>query len=301
MNFTKGLGLRTIKTGIAVALCILVANLTNMTFPFYAGIAAAICMQSTVFDTMTTGLHRMLGTFVGAIIGLIFVYIYPMNFFLCGIGIIIVIYLCNLLKITKSVSIGCIVFLAIMTQTDESSSHILYGIYRLIDTLTGIVIAVFVNYILLPPVYFDDIHKASNDVVDNLFIIFGNYFIHNNLSDLNNINQKIAKLEKLLLSYKKEIKRIGSKKVNLEKVTELINNSKEVYSHFSIIYKLDTSNSLTEENYNKIKEIYNSNFKMDSYAETNETIVYNYHVKKLLEFLSYYQKIDLTKTGLEES
>lgn len=301
MNFTKGLGLRTIKTGIAVALCILVANLTNMTFPFYAAIAAAICMQSTVFDTMTTGLHRMLGTFVGAIVGLVFVYIYPMNFFLCGIGIIIVIYLCNLLKITKSVSIGCIVFLAIMTQTGESNYHIIYGIYRLIDTLIGIMIAVFVNYILLPPVYFDAVHQSANDIVDNLFIVFGNYFIHNKPSDLNNINEKIAKLEKLLLLYKKEVKRIGTKRVDEEKITELINNSKEVYNHFSIIYKLDTSNYLTEENYNTIKKIYNSNFKMDSFTETNETIVYNYHVEKLLKFLSYYQKVNLTKTGLEES
>lgn len=300
MNFTKGLGLRTIKTGIAVALCILVANLTDMEFPFYAGIAAAICMQSTVFDTMTTGLHRMLGTFIGAVVGLVFVYIYPMNFILSGIGVIIVIYLCNLFKITKSVSIGCIVFIAIMTQTDESSFHFFYGVHRLIDTLTGIIIAVFVNYILLPPVYFDEIHKSANDIVDNLFIIFGKYFINNTSSNLSKVNKDITSLENLLACYKKEVKRLGSRKVNIEKLTELLENSKEVSNHFGLIYKLNTQNTLTEENYNIVKEIYNSNFKIEVTQETKESVIYNYHVEKLLNFLSYYQKIDLSKNGIEE-
>lgn len=307
MNFTKGLGLRTIKTGIAVALCILIANLTKMTFPFYAAIAAAICMQSTVFDTMTTGIHRMYGTFIGAIVGLAFVYIAPMNFLLCGIGVIIVVYLCNLLKITKSVTIGCIVFIAIMTQTGEittqtgeSNYHVLYGIYRLTDTLIGIVIAVLVNYILLPPVYFDEIHKSANSIVDNLFVIFGNYFINNTYSELGEINKKINSLEKLLNLYKKEFKRIGSKRVNVEKLIELLENSKEVYNHFGILYKMNCSGSLTTENFDRIKEIYNTSFKTSSSEETKETIVLNYHVEKLLDFLSYYQKIDLSKNGLEE-
>lgn len=300
MRFTKGFGMRTIKTGIAVSLCILVANVIDMKFPFYAAIAAAICMQSTVFDTMTTGFHRMLGTFVGAIVGLTFVYFYPMNFVLCGIGIILVIYLCNLFKITKSISISCIVFIAIMTQTDVDNYHIIYGLNRLLDTLIGIVIAVAVNYILLPPVYFDEIHKSANKIVDDLFIIFGNYFINNTASNLTEINKGMTNLENLLALYKKEIKRIGSKRVDVEKVNELLENSKEVYNHFGIIYKLNFSVSLNESNYNKVREIYNTNFRADSFLETKESIVYNYHVEKLLNFLSYYQNIDLTKSGLQE-
>ncbi|MDT2191533.1 FUSC family protein [Paenibacillus larvae] len=76
MNFIRKLpriGMRNVKTAIAVLLCILILRLFQIESPFYACIAAVITMQNTVEDSYETGINRIIGTLIGAAIGLVFV------------------------------------------------------------------------------------------------------------------------------------------------------------------------------------------------------------------------------------
>lgn len=81
---------------------------------FYASIASVISMQGTLERSLKAGKNRMLGTFLGVLVGFICLSIMPGNIFLIGIGIITVIYLCNLFNWGQSSSISCIVFCVIM-------------------------------------------------------------------------------------------------------------------------------------------------------------------------------------------
>ena len=103
------------------------------TFPFYACIAAVITMQSTVHDSFTTGKNRMIGTIIGAICGFIFALISPNNAFLTSIGIVFVIYFSNLFNRKSSISIACIVFLAIMTNLTKVTP-LFYSFNRVVET-----------------------------------------------------------------------------------------------------------------------------------------------------------------------
>ena len=62
------IGLRTIKSGIAVFLCLLL--LPNE--PFFACLTAVICLQDTVYNSIHMGINRGAGTILGASFGLIF-------------------------------------------------------------------------------------------------------------------------------------------------------------------------------------------------------------------------------------
>ena len=99
-------GMRTIKTGIGVMLCVLLGylnfNLVDKTF--YAAIACVVCMQTTVKGSFMVGLNRLKGTFVGGLIGFLFALIGPGNPILSCLGIITTIYICNLIKINKSIT-----------------------------------------------------------------------------------------------------------------------------------------------------------------------------------------------------
>jgi uncharacterized membrane protein YgaE (UPF0421/DUF939 family) len=143
-------GMRNIKTAIAVFISIVISKLLKMEYPFYAAIAAIISMQSSVEASFKAGRNRMLGTFIGAVVGFICALISPGNALASAIGIVVVIYLCNILKWKESASIGGIVFLAIMLNL-KGNSPLLYSINRILDTFLGIMVAILVNYFIVPP------------------------------------------------------------------------------------------------------------------------------------------------------
>ncbi|ABR50839.1 conserved hypothetical protein [Alkaliphilus metalliredigens QYMF] len=145
------IGLRTLKTGLAVTLTLFVYYLLGMDDPFFAAVAAIIVMQPTVSDSWKMGFNRMLGTLIGAMIGLAFVLIAPGNPIVAGVGIIVLIMIMNKLNWKASTSIATIGFIAIFLNTE--GGHIAYTLHRLFDTFVGISIGVVVNYFIYPPTY----------------------------------------------------------------------------------------------------------------------------------------------------
>ncbi|MBL4936645.1 FUSC family protein [Clostridium sp. YIM B02515] len=146
----KKIGMRNIKTAIAVVISMIISKLLNMEYPFYTVIASIISMQSSVEASFKAGRNRMLGTLIGALIGFILSSIMPGNIILIGIGIVAVIYICNIFNWEQSTSIACVVFCAIMINL-KGGSPFFYSVNRLVDTFIGITVAVGVNYFIAPP------------------------------------------------------------------------------------------------------------------------------------------------------
>ncbi|MGF7057391.1 FUSC family protein [Brassicibacter mesophilus] len=138
------IGSRNLKTAISVFICIIVFQLLKRPYPFYACIAAVICMQNSVHNSFVAGKNRMIGTIIGAVVGIMFSIFIGQNAIVTGLGIVLVIYLCNFFNYDGSVSIACVVFLAIMTNLKEGTSY-MYAINRVFDTFVGIIVAILVN------------------------------------------------------------------------------------------------------------------------------------------------------------
>ena len=60
-------GMRNIKTGIGVMICVLVGYLHIIDNTLFAAVACIVCMQTTVKGSLTVGLNRLKGTFIGGI------------------------------------------------------------------------------------------------------------------------------------------------------------------------------------------------------------------------------------------
>ena len=150
-------GSRNLKTALAVFICMILFELVGNKNPLYACIAAVICMKDTVESTFSMGKNRLIGTLLGGLIGVLFIFLVD-NFTLLNsiksivtaIGVIIAIYLCNIIKKPGAVTICCIVFIGIMINYDGASSYI-YAIGRSLDTSIGIIIAIFINKYINPP------------------------------------------------------------------------------------------------------------------------------------------------------
>ena len=91
------LGMRTIKTGIAVTFCCMLGQFIIEKM-FFAVAACALSVQDTVRGTLKEGLGRVKGTILGGLIGYLMCIIKPEDPILCGIGVMAVIYGCTALN-----------------------------------------------------------------------------------------------------------------------------------------------------------------------------------------------------------
>ncbi|MFR1708528.1 MAG: FUSC family protein [Clostridium sp.] len=149
-NFKTYVGMRNIKTALAVAISVIVAEIFHLQSPFFVATGALISMETTVKKGINAGISRVLGTIMGGLIGIITVLIAPGNIFLLFLGTVLLITLLNILKWQDSISMACVVFCVIMI-TMGSENIVLYAIQRTVDTIVGIVISIIINYLISPP------------------------------------------------------------------------------------------------------------------------------------------------------
>lgn len=171
------IGFRTIKTGISIFLCLLVYmfieqfGFTDTSNAFLACVTAIICMKDSVDESLKTGLFRLVGTFIGAASGMVYIYIARMldesmsDMILMSLFIIIVISLCNLFKSPNAIVICCIVFLFVaMGQADPEVGPVIHSIQRFTDTVIGLVVSFLVNRFMFNPAKKPEGLDDSNDI-----------------------------------------------------------------------------------------------------------------------------------------
>lgn len=158
-------GMRTIKTAVAVFVCFLIFlpfwtyiptgenDLLQHIGPFYACIAAIICMQSSVEQSVRQGISRVIGTVIGGLVGLSILLLDDLvrqsvvTGLLMGCGIVLTLWLCNLIKRPAACSIGCVVVCVVMLNHGGPDRY-LYTLFRVVETIAGIAVAVAVNHAL---------------------------------------------------------------------------------------------------------------------------------------------------------
>lgn len=157
-----GIGLRIIKSAIAVALCYLVSFLRgNNGIVFYSQLAALWCMQVYVVNTRNNAIQRTIGTIIGALYGLLFLLVKqqvfipgPMEELIDALAIslmlIAVLYTTVLIKKKQASYFSCVVFLSIVVNHMTDANPYLFVWNRFLDTMIGIAIGIGVNCFSLP-------------------------------------------------------------------------------------------------------------------------------------------------------
>lgn len=152
--------MRIVKTGISVFFCLLLNYLFSAEVALYSSLAAITTMQATLESTVRTSVVELVGTALGGAVGMailplattidiewLYVTIMP-------VGMILVIYVCVLIKMPQAASLCGFVYIAVLVAPYDSSSNIspyLPALYRMTDTTVGVVIALVVNRFIAPP------------------------------------------------------------------------------------------------------------------------------------------------------
>lgn len=282
------LGMRTLKTGLSVAIGVFVAQLLNLRSPVFVVISAVMAMKASVSDSFTYGKNRLLGTLVGAILGLSLSYIFPQTPIFLGLGIIVVIYIHNLLNWKESISLSAIVFSIVFMNT--ASARLPYAVNRTIDTFIGIIVSMLVNYFIASPnkeeIFLEgvaNIYEDSKDIVYDL--------VRGRTIDIDEVKSRIQESETEYETLKQDIdmnfhRTESESQGNFNTIFILLDDILDSISILSKI-KLQPTPNLTIENIEMMQELFNlailSSF---DYELDNQDIVYNYHLSGLLSSLS---------------
>lgn len=154
-----GIGMRIIKSAIAVSLCVVVNLLRGKDgMVFYSMLAALWCVQMYRNNTISNAFQRTVGTVVGALYGLLYLLIHRVNAFgividtviesiSLFVGIVLVLYTTVLIKKKQASYFSCVVFLSIVVNHIGDLNPYGFVWNRFLDTMIGIIIGVCVNNI----------------------------------------------------------------------------------------------------------------------------------------------------------
>ncbi|WP_255575774.1 HAD-IIB family hydrolase [Caproiciproducens faecalis] len=153
------IGMRIIKSSVAVFLCFAIYLVRGDGIPFYSAIAAVLCMQPYVSNSRKVAINRIIGTFIGGIAGMLVMMVEKsflppdvpvLKYLLVSAAIIPLIYTTVLAKRTSASYITCVVFMSITVSHGQDASPYFFALNRIVDTLIGIFVSLGVNAFHLP-------------------------------------------------------------------------------------------------------------------------------------------------------
>ncbi|NLY36609.1 MAG: FUSC family protein [Tissierellia bacterium] len=149
------LGLRIIKTVLAVALCFII-DIFRGGMPFFAVIAAILCLQKGKEKTYSQAISRTLGTIIGGVFGLLcllffqyadIAYKSPVYVIIISLMAIPIINMNLWIKSPVSAAFSCVVFYSVTIGHFQDLAPFAFVRSRMLDTFIGIGVALFLNLV----------------------------------------------------------------------------------------------------------------------------------------------------------
>lgn len=276
-----GIGMRSVKTGLAVFICLVLYSYIPLKEPILAVLVAVSSIQNNIDDSVTFSKNRLIGTFLGTVIGIIYNQIAGQSVIFIALGVIALITLLNKLKQNKSILIAMAVFVSIITGVVQGNP-IIYGFNKFANTLLGITIGFLINYFIKPPNQVEIMKQNVIETVDEIEYVIQELLFTNKEIDLNSFKQELFDIELSLKIYDQDKKYHMAKMDKIKYVERSIKNFSKIYSQIDLIK--DKRALLDPENILQANEIFNKEYKeqKDIIFEEPYTLIYNYHVKEIL-------------------
>lgn len=281
--FGPPIGMRTIKTAIAVVLSLYLSILFKFDTPIFTTIAAITTMQPSFTETFHTMKSRVLTTVFGVVLGIILSYTTENQYLLpiiTGFGVIFLIWVLQLFHLKSMITLSVIVFLA---SISSGADKVTYGFNRFIGTVLGVVVSTVVNYVISSPKihenFFESIALTYRDV---LSLTKRRILIHSE-PKLTELSKDIQQANTYYEIMREELNMPFQESVNLERPEIILSLINEIFIRFQLLEELKGHYPvLTPENKKLISEMFRFTVLFDGDLEGRKNIVYNFHITTLL-------------------
>lgn len=288
------IGFRAVKTGLAVALALLFAQLHSANLPIFAAIGAIVGMSRTPYDTRRTFMTQVVGIICGCALGCLLVTVLPQpNVWVIGLGTIILIALCNILRAQYAAYLSCITFVCVCLFT--GGDPFLYFLWRLLDTLAGILIALTINIVIKPYNNRGSVIANLNSVLDAILPCLNDCILHGLYPDLTPLKAALATLDTEIMIFKQPVvlhkKRHGRETAYLSGCQQLVDR---MAAELTAICTMDTLGVPNEENCRRLEDLglpIDQTLFLGRACTETDTAVLNYHLDKLLNSYDYLSEI----------
>ena len=276
-----GIGMRSIKTGLAVVICLVLYSYIPLTEPILAVLVAISSIQNNIDDSVTFSKNRLIGTFLGTIIGIIYNQIAGQSVVFIALGVIALITLLNKLNQSKSILIAMAVFVSIITGVVQGNP-VIYGLNKFANTLLGITVGFLINYFIKPPNQVEIMKQNVIGAVEEIEYVIKELIFTNNPIDLASLKQELLDIEISLKIYKQDEKYHMAKMDKIQYVERSIQNYNKIYSQIDLMK--DQRALLNEENICLANETFSKEYQepKELVLEEAYTLIYNYHIREIL-------------------
>jgi len=280
------IGLRTVKTALAVVISMLVVNFFGTTSSklIFAMLGALAAVQPTFNESLESCLTQITGVFLGALAGGLLVITGLPPIIAAGIGIIFVISLYNGFRIRYSAGLACIIVVSICL--DGETRPFTYALTRIWDTAIGLTVGMAVNTLVFP---YDNsrrirslIASLDTDVLRFLEEIFDGDEV---LPDPVSLSRKLRDIEEQLaiFSNQKLLLHLRRQKADLERYHLCGEKARELTARLQILSLAGRPGRLSQENRQRLKQCgaqIRDNRPLKNPQERD--MVTNYHIRQIL-------------------
>lgn len=281
------IGMRTIKTAVAVILSMVIVNAFGTTDSrlIFAMLGAMAAVQTTFKDSWESSLTQIVGVLFGAVLsaGLVLLPIHPLA--VAGIGIILVITLYNAVGIRFSPVLPCLIVVTICVSPDIHPMA--YALGRVWDTTIGLTVGMLINTLVFP---YDNSRRIRRTIksLDKELIVFLEELFDGDkaLPDAESMSRKVAEIQaqltifenqKLLLRRRSQRRDIADFRVCEKKARELTARM-EVLCHMECLGRLSHEN---RERLASVGAVITDQRLLDELTE--QDVVTNYHIRQILD------------------
>ena len=281
------IGLRTIKTAVAVSIAMLIVTAYGATTSklIFAMLGAMAAMEPTFKESLESCLTQIVGMIFGMLAGVLLLNL-PLNSLLvAGIGIIFVITFYNLFQIRFSTGLPCLMVVIICTTPDIMPFT--YGLGRLWDTAIGLGIGMIINTLVFP---YDTSRRLQTtaECLDKEIIMFLEDMFDgdDHLPNTTKMKQMIDDMQRLLKIFSNQwlLLYLKRNRYKLDRFLELQGKARQLIAQMEVLCQMDYPGRLTDETRQLLTDS-GANVKDERMIDILDEldIVTNYHVKVLLE------------------
>ena len=288
-KYAPHIGLRTIKTALAVVVSMLVASLFGPPSIFPALSAIAV-MRHTFQESLQECKNQAVGICIGGILGCVTVLLYPSPpIWIMGLGVIVIILLCTTLHVTFSCSLSLAIFIvACMTDRSEVVTSTLT---RLFHTGIGLGIGLAINYLIVPYDNSSKIYALLRQVADCLPLYLDACMLKGLNPDLGELDGLLARLhDELAIYHHQRFQKRARHKEEYVYMSGCVQLAERIQQELTALCCLDSPGFPDQDNRFRLRCL---NLKLPErkepayHSSEEDDTVTNYHLRKLLEACAF--------------